>query len=345
MSRRLTAVDLFAGAGGATQGLRDAGFDVLDAVENDVSAVASYEANHGPKPSLGEDIRNVNADAIAKRDELSEGRLDVLNACPPCQGWSTLGTLGESDPRNELVGHLWRFVRALKPRAFVVENVPGIRSDVRMSRLVRQCRGAGYGVRKYLVDAISLGVPQRRRRLIVVGIDGRLSSTFPREIETLAPVKLRNMKPTVGEVIDRAGPLDQGVDTVHRARFSSKEVVRRLASVPTGGTRFDMPRELWLECHTRLGSKSATAAYGRMRPDSPAPTLTTRCTTPACGRFGHPTENRGISLREAALLQTFPLSYTFKGTYGEIESQVGNAMPPRMAEGVSIAVIALTSNE
>ena len=114
--------------------------------------------------------------------------------------------------------------------------------------------------------------------------------------------------------------------------------LERIKAVPPGGGRLALPAELELACHARLGKGSATSIYGRIDPSKAAPTMTTRCTTPSCGRFIHPTEDRGLTLREAALLQTFPIDYVFKGNHGEIERQVGNAVPPKLAEALSLVV-------
>ena len=321
----------------------DAGFDVLDAVEKDAAAVATYTANHGSRPSLAIDIAEVDADEAREHLQLAPGRLDLLNACPPCQGWSTLGNGQADDARNDLVAEIWRFVRAFRPRMFLIENVPGLRADARLSRLVRRCRAIGYGVRPYLLDAADCGVPQKRLRLIVVGVRHRRASSFPESILDVLPKEVRDLRPTAGEAIAEAGPIDASVDPIHRSRSHSANALERIRAVPAGGTRFDLPNDLWLECHRKLKSRRATASYGRMRSDTPAPTLTTRCTTPACGSFIHPTEDRGITLREAALIQTFPRTYKFRGAYGEVEAQIGNAMPPRMTGAAVAAVLRLAS--
>ncbi|BBJ43388.1 hypothetical protein SSPO_061060 [Streptomyces antimycoticus] len=127
-------------------------------------------------------------------------------------------------------------------------------------------------------------------------------------------------------------------DPLNRHRNSSDKVRRRIEAIPVGGGRFDLPEEHQLDCHKRLGTKHATASYGRIKWDAPAPTMTTRCTTPACGTFVHPEQNRGITLREAAALQTFPSDYDFEGDYGSIERQIGNAVPVRMASVLGVAV-------
>lgn len=131
-------------------------------------------------------------------------------------------------------------------------------------------------------------------------------------------------------------------DPLDAHRKPTGQVLERIKAVPVNGTRFDLPPELQLACHKKLAGgkerRSASTAYGRLRLDEPAPTMTTRCTTPACGRFIHPTEHRGITLREAAILQTFPVTYQFSGHYGAIERQIGNAVPVQMAKALGFVV-------
>ena len=337
----LTAVDLFAGAGGATQGIVTAGFTVLAAVENDVAAAKSYRLNHDTPLVVVNDIRKVKATWLRTTLGLGIGRLDLLNACPPCQGWSSLGKRDAADTRNDLINDVWRIIRELLPRSWILENVAGIAKDPRIDRLVQEAMQAGYGVQAYQVDAQDFGVPQRRKRLILVGIRGRASESLPEDLMAMVPASFDRSTRTAGAAIQQAKAISEAEDPIHRGRRHRGHIVERIASIPVGGNRFDLPVEHQLECHQRMGSRQASAAYGRIRANEPAPTMTTRCTTPACGSFIHPTENRGITLREAALIQSFPSDYAFFGNYGQTEAQIGNAFPPRMAEGIGRAVKAL----
>jgi DNA (cytosine-5)-methyltransferase 1 len=335
----LTAADLFAGAGGSTQGLRQAGYDVLAAVEFDAACAKTYRANHPGTRLFEENIRSLAPRRLRRELSLKKGEFGLLNACPPCQGFSTLGNGSEADERNDLVTIVLAFVKELGPRAFILENVPGLARDRRLESLIDAARRLGYGVKTYRVNATEFGVAQNRRRLIAIGVKGLDESAMPEHPAELLPRSFRREPLPIKKVLAEAGPIGSTRDPVHRARSSTKAVAERIRLVPVNGGRFDLPESHQLECHKSLGSKrSAAAAYGRMRFDEPAPTLTTRCTTPACGRFLHPTEHRGISLREAALIQTFPRRYSFEGTYESIESQIGNAVPVRMAEGLSLAV-------
>lgn len=335
------AVDLFAGAGGATQGLRDAGFVVVGAVENDLSAANTYAANHPEVRLWRDDIRRIPARKMARELGLSQGELGLLKACPPCQGFSSLA-VGRSVPnaaQNDLVVDTIRFIRAFRPSAVIIENVPGLGRDERATRVLSALQKMGYASRQYRVDAAQFGVPQRRRRLIVIAIKG-LRTVLPEALPAQDPLD----SATVQSAFDALARVLRDDDPLNIARKLTPAVQARVAAVPVNGTRFDLPVEHQLACHRRTdaSARSATASYGRLKAHRPAPTLTTRCTTPSCGSFIHPTEHRGITLREAATLQSFPHDYQFKGTYGEIERQIGNAVPVKMAEALARVVLGLS---
>jgi DNA (cytosine-5)-methyltransferase 1 len=327
------AIDLFCGAGGATQGLRDAGHDVIAAVENDAAAAESYEANHPGTMLFRRDIRTIDSVKFRKAIGLRRGELELLKACPPCQTFSSLGKQDPTDPRNSLVAEVARFVHELRPRVVVVENVIGLGRDLHLADLESTLRRWGYETRRYEVDAVEYSVPQRRRRLIVVAVIGR---PLPASFDDLLPA-LPRQRLTVDDALAIAEGAPAG-DPLDRGRVHRPEVRRRLETLPVGGTRFDLPKRHRLPCHEKLVGRHATASYARMKGDEPAPTLTTRCTTPACGQFVHPREPRGITLREAAVLQSFPVAYIFRGNYGEIERQIGNALPVRLGEAVGLAI-------
>ena len=335
---RPKAIDLFAGAGGATQGLEDAGYDVVGAVEFDQFAASSYQLNHPTTKMWVTDIREVAATAMRRELGLDVGELGLLKACPPCQGFSSLaeGRIEKNDPRNDLVRHTVRFVRELRPQAVLLENVPGLGRDRRSAELLAALKGLGYNARSYRVNAVDFGVPQNRKRLIIVGLRG-LRSRLPLELtpdDPETPVTVREAFAHLAEQVENGDPLSE-------ARSLSGLVLDRVKAIPVGGNRFDLPDALQLDCHKKLlkdGKSGAGGSYSRLRWDEPAPTMTTRCTTPACGPFIHPEEHRAITLREAASIQTFPPTYKFVGNRGDIERQIGNAVPVAMAAAIAAKV-------
>lgn len=339
-----TAVDLFSGAGGTTQGLRDAGFEVLAAVENDVAAAETYTANHADTELYDRAIRYVQAPSLAARLRKSGRSLSLLTACPPCQPFSTLGTGDVSDPRNALVSSISRFVKNLQPRVVMLENVPGLRREPRFRELLTELR-EDYAVREYIVQAEDFGVPQRRRRVIVLAVERSLEASLPTDLTSELPDDFDRSRRVAGDALALAKGLSHEDDPVHRARAAQPTTLKRIRAMPQGGGRLALPAELELACHSRLGKRSATSIYGRIDPKALAPTMTTRCTTPSCGRFVHPTEDRGLTLREAALLQTFPVDYVFNGNHGEVERQIGNAVPPKLAQGLGLILKGLLSAE
>lgn len=337
----LKAVDLFAGAGGATRGLQDAGFDVVGAIENDEFASQTYCANHASSMLLTADIREVDAERFRTKLGLRKGRLDLLKACPPCQGFSSLAKGAIDQGRNDLVFDALRFVDAFEPKILLLENVPGLRKDARMFRVAANLEEMGYTFRQYVVDAKDFGVPQRRKRLIAFA-SRRGFGLPPANLTDLLPASFDPRPRTVRDAFEALARSISPEDPQNVYRQSKSDVAARIKAVPVNGTRFDLPAEHQLACHLRLTyddgrpRRNATSSYGRLRLDEPSPTMTTRCTTPACGSFIHPTEHRGITLREAATLQTFPHRYRFLGHYESVERQIGNAVPVRMAQALGL---------
>ncbi len=336
----LTVVDVFSGAGGTTQGLRDAGYEVVAAIESDPAAAETFAANHPRTLLLDRDIRRVQAPALAQRLAESGRPVDLLTACPPCQPFSTLGSGDAADPRNRLVSSVLRFATALRPRAIVLENVPGLQHEPRFTALLGSL-GRDYRIATHVVDAADFGVPQRRRRVIVLGVRRDIQVSLPPDLLAALPDDFDTSPRTAGEALAAVEELTVVDDPVHRSRMPQPATLERIRAMRQGGGRFDLPAHLQLACHARLTGRHATSIYGRIDPTQPAPTMTTRCTTPSCGRFVHPTKDRGLTLREAALLQTFPLTYSFRGSHQAIERQIGNAVPPRLAEVLGSIVAAM----
>jgi DNA (cytosine-5)-methyltransferase 1 len=336
----LTAIDLCSGPGGVSTGYKAAGIRVLAAVDIDADARATYAANHSEVTLLSDDLCTLNPTVLMKKAKVKPGKLDILTACVPCQTFSSLARKRRGrDPRNRLVLGIAGFVKVLLPRAVVMENVPQLRTNRRFALLVGRLRRLGYGVWFDIVDAADFGVPQRRRRLVLIALKGKGDEQVPgltRDHRLLRRLRRRH---TVREVL-KLVRLRARKDKLARPRGDyPPRVAERIAAIPrNGGGRSSLTGDLRLKCHKKLGTRGASSSYGRMRYDEVAPTLTTRCVTPACGRFLHPRANRAITLREAACLQTFPLDYVFKGGTMAVQAQIGNAVPPRLARLIGIVV-------
>jgi len=344
----LTAIDLCSGPGGVTTGYKAAGVRVLAAVDIDEDARATYAANHPDVTLFSDDLAKLDPGRLLRGTGLKRGELDILTACVPCQTFSSLARETRStDPRNRLVLRVADLVEALLPRALVMENVPQLRDDRRFKLLLGRLRRLGYGVWFDVVDAADFGVPQRRRRLVLIAVKGARDEKVPQLSPRNGRLRGFRRRRTVRHVLDlvrRRAP----DDPLARPRRNYPPLVaKRIASIPVnGGSRSSLDKDLELTCHSKIKQSGAGSSYGRMKYDDVAPTLTTRCVTPACGRFLHPRANRAITLREAACLQTFPLGYVFKGGTMAMQRQIGNAVPPRLARAIALIVAdALTEAE
>lgn len=334
MSRKPTAIDLFAGAGGVTLGLRLGGFRVLAAVENDPLAADTYRLNHPGVVLWEQDIETLRPKSVMNELGLRRGELDVLAACPPCQGYSTMRTRNggkrNRDPHKLLILEVLRFVRALNPRQILLENVPRLAIDRRFAQFRMELGRYGYNVRHQVLNARDYGVAQRRRRLVLIA--SRLG-----EPNFAKPANARRtVKQAIGSLITPASSKDPVHNyDVRRAR----NVQKLIALIPkNGGSRMALGRKAQLLCHRKLDG--FFDVYGRMAWDDQAPTITGGCINPSKGRFLHPQANRAITLREAALLQSFPRSYRFpmyKGHYA-VALLIGNAMPPELIRRQAIAL-------
>lgn len=325
---KFTAIDLFCGAGGLTLGLKNAGFKVLAGVEINPIAAETYRANH-PKVKLYTcDIRKLTAKEILKNLKIEPGDLDLLAGCPPCQGFSTQRTRNQvssiKDDRNELIFEFFRVVEIALPKTIMLENVPGLAKDWRISSLKEKLAALGYVIDEnfaQIKDAANFGVPQRRRRLLVKA--SRLGI-----IKNAEPLTHRN---SVRSAIEGLPSPQNSNDILHNIVENRSEKVKKIISlVPkNGGSRSDIPREYWLECHKK-NEGSYRDVYGRMSWDDVSPTITGGCHNPSKGRFIHPDQDRAITLREAALLQTFPPDYIFSMDRGKdsVALMIGNALPP-----------------
>lgn len=336
----LKAIDLFSGCGGMTFGLKKAGFVVVGALEFDPIAAATYRMNHQDVGLKEADIRSVNIGSWMKELDLEEGGLDLLAGCPPCQGFSRLRTLNgvksNKDRRNRLVMEVAKCVAMFRPKSVMIENVPGLAEKSVFREFLRLLRREGYMPRWEILDAADYAVPQRRKRLVLIAGRG-FSIEFG---------KLARTKKTVRSAIGNLPMPGNSGDSLHdMPENRSPEMRTWISAVPKdGGGRLDLPPDMQRPCHRR--SNGFKDVYGRMAWDRPAPTITGGCFNPSKGRFLHPEQDRNITMREAALLQSFPRSFKVPSNTTKTAAalMIGNALPPefvrRQAREISRAIIA-----
>lgn len=322
------AVDLFCGAGGLTRGLLDAGVNVLKGYDNDSNALETYERNNNGAKFYSDDVSKL------KGKDLLEG-LDrknnffLLAGCAPCQPFSSINQQDKKDDdRKNLLSQFGRLVKETKPDFIFMENVPGLmngRGKKVFQKFLKVLKKEKYFYDYKVLNTMNYGVPQRRRRLVLIA---SLHSKVKIPEEDNKIIRLRDVIKKYPVI--KAGDKDPKILN-HEARSLSELNIRRLKLTKrNGGSRKDLPKELVLECHKK--HKGHGDVYGRMSYNRVAPTLTCKCTCISNGRFGHPTQNRAISVREAAAIQTFEDDYEFFGNMSENTRWVGNAVPVKFAK-------------
>lgn len=342
----LTSIDAFAGAGGLSVGLRRAGFKVVAAIEIDKNAISTYQTNHPAVHCINQDISKVSGTRILK--EANCQKIDLLAGCPPCQGFTSLTAKYRHrvDPRNELVLEMARLAEEIRPRAIMMENVPGLalKGEFLYQELRERLTGIGYELSEGILQVADYGVPQLRRRLVLLGglgFDIPLPDPTHSKISSEKHLRWRTVRDAIEGMSEpltlnqakKEGALERS--DWHIVRNLSEQNKIRIRSVRAGETWNRIPEHLRPKCH-RGGFKGFFNVYGRMHWDRPSPTITGGCTTFSKGRFGHPDMDRTISVREAAMLQTFPRDYKLDTPYMEHAcNMVGNALPCNFAEAIS----------
>jgi DNA (cytosine-5)-methyltransferase 1 len=333
------AVDLFCGIGGLTFGLQKAGLKVEAGIDNDISCEYAFSHNNNSL-FICRDIQSVKGSDICSL--LSGYDVKVLVGCPPCQPFSThqKDKLHRYRLKNwDLLYEFARLVREVKPDIISMENVPELCREKVFADFLDTLEKANYYVTYQVISASDYGVPQRRKRLILI------ASIF-KPIHLIDTTHDRIV--TVRDVIFALPPLGAGEkdprDRLHVALALSEKNVQRIQCSLPGGTWRDWPESLQLPCHKTQAGNTYRSVYGRMSWDKLSPTITTQFTCFGTGRFGHPTQNRALTLREGALLQTFPETYSFVPDDKEvvvksISRQIGNAVPPRLGEVIGSSII------
>ena len=335
---KITAVDLFCGVGGLTHGLAKSGISVKAGIDIESSCRYAYEANNKAK-FIEADVEDLSSGSLA---ELFAGaELSLLAGCAPCQPFSSYsqgdrGRAGSNDWR--LLQSFGRLVREVQPDLVTMENVPQLHKHEIFDGFLKDLKG--YAVKWGVVECMGIGIPQARKRLVLIA--SRLGDEY---LEIPAPTKNQR---TVRQTIEALPRLSAGErhpeDPLHSAPALSDTNMKRIrASVP-GGTWRDWDPSLRAACHVKETGATYPSVYGRMEWDKPSPTITTQSFGYGSGRFGHPEQDRAISLREAAMLQTFPRNYKFVGPdeiprFNVLGRLIGNAVPVDLAKSIGKILI------
>jgi DNA (cytosine-5)-methyltransferase 1 len=334
--QKIVAVDLFCGVGGLTNGLAKAGIDVRVGVDIDPVCKYPYTANNSAK-FIQKSVVDLGPEDLS----FGKGGLKLLAGCAPCQPFSTYQQkANSSDRRWNLLNHFERLAEATKPDLITMENVPNLAKQKVFHRFVKKLKDEGFEVSHEIVDCSDYGVPQTRQRLVLLA-----SKLGPITLQKSKRRKARTVKQAIhGLPRLKAGQVCKK-DPLHQASELSPLNLKRIKASKPGGSWRDWSNKLVAPCHKKDTGKSYPGVYGRMEWNRPAPTITTQYFGFGSGRFGHPTQNRAISIREGAILQSFPKGYKFvqpgkpihRKTIGRL---VGNAVPVKLGEAIGKTLIA-----
>lgn len=339
--RRLRAIDLFCGAGGLSLGLKRAGFEIRFALDHDGHACATYERNLGDHVVCG-DIAEWSPQDILSQAQIGVGELDLVAGGPPCQGFSVQRRGDRMDPRNDLAIIFMERALGLRPAAILLENVPGLLGERGIDHrraILALLEKHGYDHTSRVLQAEDFDVPQDRRRGFIVAWNPRRIEGF--EFPARPGSVVRTVRDAIGDLPEP--PRDFTCHPLYpnhvRVRVSPLNE-ERIHNVPYGGGRLDLPFHLQLPCHRNAGSHRHLDVYGRMTWEGPAPTITARFDNFTRGRFAHPESDRTITGREGARIQSFPDDFVFLGPKKDVARQIGNAVPPLLAQAVGDSLVA-----
>jgi DNA (cytosine-5)-methyltransferase 1 len=352
---KIGVVDLFCGIGGLSYGFKSEGFDVIAGIDSDDSCRFAYETNIGAE-FIGWPIEDATAGQISNLYSKRQSSFRVLIGCAPCTPFSIYvgkyrknGRLSKNvgsyrrkerrSPEWQLLREFLRLVCAVRPDVVSMENVPRLTRHAIFKHFVRTLQSEGYTVNYSIVRAHHYGVPQRRARLVLfASLLGVVCLPNPTHLG-----RPKTVRDAIGNLPEIKAGETCASDCVHASRGLSKRNLERLKATREGGSWRDWRPNLRLKCHTKRRGQSFRSVYGRMRWDEPSPVITTQCLGIGNGRFGHPTQHRAISIREAALLQSFPKKFRLIPPSDPISGlqlarQIGNAVPVRLARVIARAI-------
>lgn len=382
---RLKVVDLFSGVGGISLGFSNAGFDVRLGMDLDGACAKTHRRNFPQTPFIHADIRDVSASEILEKADIRPGELDVLVGGPPCQGFSIIGKRKILDPRNSLIREFMRIARELRPKVLMIENVPGLATLERgavLAEIAESFRSAGYSIDCAELLAAQYGVPQMRWRMFFVGWrnDLKASGGFPAPTHGVAgigdlvpnraiPFEMTTGFVTIREAIgdlpvvgageinpDYCGPasgkyqqaMRKGAPSQlanHYAPRLAPQNIERIRMLAPGEDWRALPFEMLPAGMQRAHRKDHTRRFRRMQWEGVARAIITRFRDPKSGEYIHPEQDRTISIREAARIQSFPDWFVFEGSNSEQYDQVGNAVPPLLAKAVALEIRSMLASD
>lgn len=338
MNRALNTVDLFSGAGGLTVGFSNVGFNSVLAIDFDKDSCETYKQNFPESKVICGDILSITNEQVL---ELLDGiNVDVIIGGPPCQGFSALGKQLATDPRNQLWKQYLRFVELLKPPVWIMENVPQLLKSQEFVEIEQRAQELGYKIQSKVLNAADYGVPQRRNRAVIIAtLKKTLKHPEPTHFDPDKTTLFDSSKKPWASVREAFKDLSlKPTETdLHISRNPTELSMKRYQSIPEGGNRFDLPLELMPNCWKNKPTGS-TDVFGRLWWKKPSLTVRTEFFKPEKGRYLHPSENRPITIREGARLQTFPDTFKFVGSNTSIAKQIGNAVPCVLAENIAQTV-------
>lgn len=334
---KISCVDLFCGAGGLTHGFVLEGLPVVAGIDMDPSCRFPYEANNHAK-FIERDISTITAKELYNL--FGDAAIRVLAGCAPCQPFSTYAQRYslDGDPKWGLLYEFARLAKSTSPDVITMENVPTVANYPVFHDFVDTLKQIGYDVWFDVVDSTFYGVPQTRQRMVLLASrHGKVDFVEPthKKPRTVRQAIGRLRKLTAGETSPK--------DKLHVAATLSPKNLQRIKASRPGGTWRDWPQDLIAKCHLSRSGKTYPGVYGRMEWEKPAPTMTTQCFGFGNGRFGHPEQDRAISLREAAILQSFPRSYAFVPAKAEVHFKIlgrliGNAVPVDLSRAIARSI-------
>jgi DNA (cytosine-5)-methyltransferase 1 len=342
----LKAIDFFCGAGGMTYGLTLSGIKVLAGIDNNEECKETYEINNPNSKFIPDDIKELSVNKLQKLTDIRRNDdFLIFVGCSPCQYWTQINTSkSKSSETKDLLKDFHKFISYFLPGQIIVENVKGIldnQGESGLLNLLRFLEIYKYTYDYKIINALDYGVPQNRKRFLLVAsrTTKEIRLPYPQSQEKLRVIDFIG----VDNGFPKIGPgHNDNTDFLHTTADLTEKNIKRLEKTPSnGGLRSAWKDDPELQIDAYKGKdKTFQDTYGRMRWDKPAPTITTKFHSISNGRFAHPEENRGLSLREGATLQTFPKTYIFKGSgIGSIARQIGNAVPQEMARRIGLSIV------